>query len=408
MAISFLFQIIGALIALLTIRIYSEVLSPDQLGEAMLALGIVSLFDAIISSSISQVVFYYGSKDKAKYQVFSQAIQYKAIAIRIGGGGIVLLMILNTISHNIFTFWISTLLLIVTYCIVEPSKSSLFSLLNLTSNRKVYGLQVVIDSSLTLIMTYYFLLMKPYWVSLLIGIVAARYISIFTNSYLLKLGINEIQEYSKYEIEYSKEDVIKHIRPIMLMGVLGWIGSFADRYIIGGALSVRDIGYYSITTGLVNRPYSITTSAFTAYFRPPLFTSFSKRKIHEFKRIQLLWFLSTICVGIGGALLFYLLGSYAVKFLLSVKYQGQVESLLWLIAIAMTLNITTHVFDNKFLAQGLGQNLFRLQIALLPVPLILIFTGAFYGGIMGAVLGKLIAELIKLISTFTYSQKKIV
>lgn len=403
MFISFLSQILSAFLSLFAVRIYSEILTPLQLGQAMLALGCLALFDAIFSSSISQLVFYYGSKIEYQKRVYLFLDYYKRKYHLLG---FLLILICFTLILTINS-WFVVPFIIVAYIVIEPMRSSLFSFLNIVSNRANYGFQVVLDSFFTLLFSYSTLLISPKWYFLLLGILISRFCSIYTNNYFLNNSCKHFTEQDQLRrpICFEKRALLLHSKPIILMGVLGWITGFADRYILAATLNIIESGYYSIASSLVNRPYSIATSAFTAYFRPSLYTSISNRKIDKLKQIQFNWVLSACGLGLLGVFLFYFLSDFTVELLLSNKYKGNIEHLLSLLSIAMTFNIMSHVFENKFLAQGIGDKLFKLQILTIPLPLILISIGAIYFGIIGAILGRIISEFTRLLITFLYSKK---
>src|SRR5690606_34216860 len=93
-AITFFSQIVSALMALVAIRMYSDFLNPSELGEAMLALGGIALFDAVFSSSISQVVFYYGSKAHLQTDIYQKITWLSKYSIILGGGILLTVIVL--------------------------------------------------------------------------------------------------------------------------------------------------------------------------------------------------------------------------------------------------------------------------------------------------------------------------
>lgn len=407
MFISFVPQIISALIALATIRMYSEFLAPNQLGEAMLALGGMALFDAIFSSSVNQAVFYYSTKPKLKATVYHILTTYKKWAVIIGAILIIIIFLFIVWFKDVsIKFWLVFVLTLFSYAIIEPSKSSLFSLLNVVADRRIYGVQVFFDAFFTLAMTSIALWYEPNWTYLLLGILVARYMSLLTNSFFLKIAFRKLENNTQEDKTFiTKKEVLKQMKPIMFMGILGWISGFADRYLVAGTIGVEGTGYYSVATGLVGRPYNVSSAALTAHYRPGFYSAIAKNEKGEIDEIQKYWLIGALFIGIAGIVLFYLLGGFTVKLLLSFNYRGHVEGLLWIMAGSMTATIMTHAIDNKFLAKGFGNKLFVLQLFLMPVPLLVIGIGALSGGVIGAAYGKLISELIKFSSTFYFSKK---
>jgi O-antigen/teichoic acid export membrane protein len=381
-------------------------MTPNHLGEAMLALGGMALLDALISSSINQVVFYFGSKDNLKVKVFEKLVMLRKYALLLGGGLIffvlVLLLIFPAIK-NIKCFFVIIVLLC--YVVIEPSRSSLCSFLNVNASRSRYGVQVTIDAILAFIITFLALLYEPHWVFLILGMLSARFLSILMNSWLLTKPIKNLPKLADNNIQIAKKDVYKHIQPIMLMGILGWITGYADRYIIAGVLSIVQTGYYSIATGLVGKPYIVLGSAYTAYFKPSLFTAYSTNDRKSIDRNVFLWLFAALIIGIIGTILFVFLGDFVVKLLLSVEYRGRIENILWILALGLTFSIATQALDNKFLAAGRGNKLLFIHIWFLPISLLMVGIGAYYQGMSGAVYGKLFSMVIRLIFTGIYSKK---
>ncbi len=401
---SFLPQVIGAILALITFRMYSELLTPIQLGEAMLALGGIALFDAIFSSSVNQVVFYYGSNKNFKYKVFSFLKNYKRFTTVIGLMIILLIIIVSFL--DLYNFYGMLVLILLGYAVIEPSRSSLFSLLNLSGTRKIYGLQVILDAIFNFTLIFLALYFKPNWVFLLVGILTSRYFSLVTNSLFLRSSFDLSENLNEKNIVLDKKEVLKQIQPVMLMGIIGWLSGFADRYIIAGSIGVSGAGYYSLATGLVGRPYNVTTSALTVHFRPDLYKFNSENEYGKFQDIAKNWLKYALIIGVVGIVLFAILGGPLVDVLLAKEYRTEIENILYVIAGAYCFTIMTHAIDNKFLAKGLGVNLFKLQLILTPFPFVFIVIGALYNGVEGAVIGKLIAEIFKFLIMF-YASKKI-
>jgi O-antigen/teichoic acid export membrane protein len=385
---------------------YSELMTPNQLGKAMLAFGGMALFDALISASISQVIFYFGSKEKLKYRVYEKIKDIRRYSVFLGGGlifGITLLLVLFPEIKN--QKWIFVILVLLCYFAIEPSKSSLFSFLNVNASRSRYGVQVMIDAVFAFVMIFLALLYEPHWVFLILGMISARFFAIFTNSLLLKKTVKNLPVFENEDIEIGGKEIYKRAQPIMLMGILGWITAYADRYIIAGTLNIIQTGYYSVASGLVGKPYNVVTSAYTAYFKPSLFKAYSESNRKEINKNVLQWLLGALIIGIIGAVLFVFFGEFVVKLLLAAEYRGHVENILWVLALTTTFTIAIHAFDNKFLAAGKGNNLFWMQLWIAPVSLLLIGIGSYCYGMLGAVYGKLISSIVQFIFTWVYSKK---
>lgn len=364
----------------------------------MLGLSVLALFDGLFSAAIGQIVFFYGSKTHLNNDLKFRLSQYTMRTNFISLVFIILTTVYIFITPQSSTFnftFIFTLLACLFYFTNEPPRSALISLLNLEGTRKVFALQIVIDSSVTFIITFLFLKFNGSWVSVILAILISRYISTKITYAILKF--TKILNSNIKERNLSKGDykrVSLDILPIVLMGGLGWINSYADRFIIASSINVRDAGFLSLANGLVGKPYNITTSSLTMTYRPSLFKSENLKS-----RILKNWLLAALGIGFVGAVLFFFLGTSITKIMLSATYTQSITPLLPILALSYTFAIGTHVFDNLFLAEGKGKTLLIVQSILAPITLFFVFVGAYYGGLIGAVWARVAGDFLRLITT---------
>jgi len=408
MLTSFLPQLINAFIALLTIRVYTEFLSPIELGTTMLILGTVALIDALLMSASNQTTFYFISRKETKVSTLyflhylAQYLKYLYFFIFIS-----FFLLINIDIKDTLSITVLSLIFLVLYIVNAPIKGSFLAYLNFKNNRKHYALQLIFESIITITLVVLLLYQNTHWIYILFALLLSKIITTAFNFLFLK---NDFESFSNKNIRLDKNYLIpymQYMKSISLMGILGWISAFADRFIIASSLGVVNSGYYSIASGLVARPYNVLTATFTAYFRPE-FYKFSHEKNNKlFYNIKIKWMLGVIIVGMIATILFYFTAGLICSLLLADGYREHIENILWLISIALSLSILTHVFDNVFLALGNAKKLLKIQLFLVPVPLIAIFFGAVAYGVTGAIIGRIFAELIKLFSTFYYSRNRI-
>ena len=408
MLISFLPQLINALISLLTIRIYTEFLSPIELGTTMLLLGVVALIDALLMSASNQTTFYFISRKETKINTLdflhylSQYLKYLYLFIFIG-----FVILINMDIKETSSLAVLSLLFLVLYIVNAPIKGSFLAYLNFKNNRKNYALQLIFESGITIILVVLLLYLNTHWIYILFALLLSKIITTAFNFLFLK---DDFESLSNKDIKLDRNYFIpymQYMKSISFMGILGWISAFADRFIIASSLGIVSSGYYSVASGLVGRPYNILTATFTAHFRPTFYKFSHEKNEKLFYNIKIKWILSVIIAGIIATVLFYFTAGLICNLLLADSYREHIESILWLLSIAFSLSILTHVFDNSFLALGNAKKLLKIQLFLVPIPLIAIFFGAVIYGVTGAIIGRIFAELIKLLSTFYYSRNTI-
>lgn len=406
MLLSFLPQLFTALLALISIRIYTELLNPLQLGETMLLLGVVAFVDAVIFSAINQTVFYFTSKEEDKFKIFTIINKYSSF-LKFIYLFLALNLLLFLFDKN-YIIYVHTTISTILYILISPLSGAYQSILNYSQDRKRYAFLLIFESILTLIIVSIILIYLKHWSFVLLGMVISKIIVTHLNILFLYKYINNVVNSATIQFNFLEEVIkyFKYYRSISFMGILGWIASFADRFIIAFSLGVITSGYYSVASGLISRPYNVLSATFTVHFRPAFYDSISNHDYDSFKKIQFQWILGVILFSLFGVLLLYFFGGIIVDLLLAKSYREEIENILWLIGISLFFSILTHVYDNKFLALGLSNKLLKIQLYLTPIPLVSIFIGGYYFGIQGAILGRILSEFFKMSVTFYYSNKE--
>jgi O-antigen/teichoic acid export membrane protein len=394
---SFIPQILSAILALATYRFYTEMLIPEELGKAMLILGLIALVDTLVSSSINQSIFYFGSINKYKFFLINFLKKRINYPFFIGFISIVVTILLSLFfNDSIMSHYLILFLIFITYLLIEPFKVSLFSFLNIEASRKIFGIQVCLDSLFNFLSIILFLYINASWFNLLIGVLSARYLSLLSNYIILKKVLSKTQ-INNFLINESLNSKVffKYMFPISLMGFLGWLTGFADRFIVASSIGLVDSGVYSLATGVAGRPYNVLSAALTAHFRPDLYRNSDDTLNLKFNKTFYIWFFCSLILGSCGVVLFAFYGHFLVDLLISEIYREEISSLLYLLAFAYTFNIVSHSIENKFLAKNRAKLLLKIQIFIVMLPIIFIFIGGSFYGLIGAVLGKTIAEFLK-------------
>jgi O-antigen/teichoic acid export membrane protein len=407
--VSLLPQLVNAIIALATIRIYSGILSSVQLGEIMLALGFMALMDALFSSSINQSIFYFACKPNGLWNVLQIIIKSQSqwfwlplIVLSVAGSSFVL----YTGSLPVILYWTILAMIAVAYIVVESIRSCYTALLNASQFKVAFGIQIVIDAILVLLVTSATLTYKPEVYSLFIGILIARLVSVVFVSSMVRHRYSHIIEETNKSVPTQKllrRDVLIHARPFIAMGAVGWASSFADRYAVAWTGGVAAAGIYAVATGLMGRPYNILSASFTTHFRPTLFANVASGNANAIRESHKRWLTYALGLGLLGTGLGWVLDQQIVNLLLAVEHRSQVMPLIPILGLAFTATIVTHAFDNQILARGQGNRLLSLQMVCVPITVLALAGGSLLGGAIGAAWGRLVSELIRLVAVLVFS-----
>ncbi len=439
-------QLLVAMIALGTIRIYSELLNKEQLGEAMLCLGGVALLDAMFMAAVNQTVFFFCNQEHGE-----ACVRY--YLVRFGWRVLILATVLllpvawvewrlayclqalalwterwggvfawhAPFGFDVYAgkafgagsawafrpgemalFLIGALklpLLIAAYLSVETSRTALMAVLNAKDLRAAHSRQIVADALLTLGWTVLLLSWRPDWAGLLLGVVAARMCS-----WLLAWPqyIKACAGSGPPALEPARRNEFpalfgRHLQPFIGLGVVGWCAAFFDRYVVAWFAGVGNAGIYTLAYGLAGRPYNVVDMALTTHFRPQLFQCAAQAETRRVRGLSRQWLLAALAVGAGGWAAMIPLAPVLAQALLAADYRDSVAPLLPLFCALSTLILLTHAFDNAVLAFGGARRLLLIQIAVLPLILLCLGLAASRLGLSGAAYGRLAAECLRLV-----------
>ena len=386
-------QVVTGILTIVIYRYYTDVLSPEELGKSMLLLGVLALFDALVSSSINQTIFFEASKEEEFVKISYLLKFYINKILKLSVFLITLIFILR-FYFNVFPV-IIIIALVCTYLINEPIKSSALSMLNLKSSRRAYGFQIVLDATSNFILIYILLDIESSWINLIIAIITSRVISTLISSIILTKVFSHIVIKKNNLSSINFKDYFKRVKPIIFMGLIGWINNFIDRFILASSIGLSSSGIYSLSSGLVGKPYNVLTSGLTVHYKPSLFSFFSLQNKLEYKRVIFKWIISSIVLSLLTIVFFFFFDQKLLEYLVSEIYRNQILELIFYFCIAYTFVIISHSLDNIFLSRGLTKELLKIQVYLVPFGISLIFFGGYNYGLKGAVIAKLFMEFGK-------------
>lgn len=403
-------QIIVALIAFTSIRIYTELLDKSEFGKAMLMLGAIAFLDSIAGMALGQTLMSRCGpiRDKELRRQLSLGLGTLAFSAVVGIF-LILTIILFMTSALGLSEWQTLFLvpIIILYLGAEFLKQTALTLEILDRHYGRTSIWMAGDATVTLICSTVVLwLWRVDAIGLFAGYLAGRAIGA-----ALFIGVLTPRHVRRFSISHARAEWLEALAygiPISLMGPLGWISTYVDRYIIAALLGTVATGTYAAATGMVARPYALTTSVLSNYFRPLYYLPELERDgAKGRRRILLNWLASSLAIGGLGAMAFLMLGPWIAQMLLAPDYREGAPLLMALLALSQTFAITTHSADNAVLALRGSKKLLSVQIGLSVVTLILIPVGILLGGVVGGLGGRITAEAIKLLVTWRLSLRMI-
>ena len=394
-------QIFVSVVSFVGLRIYTELLDRDAFGIGMLAIGILSLFDGMTVMAINQTLIALCSRIEDGEPRRQLAVGLAAMASTACG----VLVIPVTLGLVIVSIWWPTFReflwlpgCVALYLGAEFIKSSLQSLLNLRADYLRIAMWNAGEAAFGLLFTVVLLkFWDANWISFLTGQLISR---VFSAAFfvLTFTGGAHLIGVTAAPARAALGEALEFGTPVMAMAPLGWVSAFLDRFIIASMLGTASTGTYVAATSLVGRPYALTTSVLTSYFRPQLFMAVGDEARRD--RVTRLWLLSATGIGLLGAAGLMALGDIITRFMLAEPFRPGAVGLMVGVALAQTLSITTHGLDNTLLALGQSAALLKIQSVLSVLTLAAIPIGVAWDGAFGAVAARCFAEAVKLAGTW--------
>lgn len=396
-------QLSVAIITIIGVRIYTELLETDEFGVAMLAIGGLAFLDGLLIMAFSQTIAFYGSKIKETENQINYAaglsIKIQLFCLK----AIIPIALLSSISaallnkNTILTASIS--ILVIVYLITETAKAAMIGVLNINRKHSRQSTWLAVEALLIFIsITTSLIFISKSSTSYIYGYLAGK-ITSTTFFYFAFYNGTFFKNPSKRDTNKNKKEAISYALPFSVMAVIGWLGSYADRYILSIFSHPSAVGIYSASTSTIGRPYALSSAMFSNYFRPIIFSAAAEKNNKKTWLTFWVWLSLAFALGLLGTALVYLVGPHLIFIVLAEEYRGGAIQVMLILSVGLTASIMTHALDNLILAYGQSRSLIAPQLISI---LTGIFSIAYFSqeyGATGAAAGKTISDILKLIST---------
>jgi O-antigen/teichoic acid export membrane protein len=401
-------QIVVAAIAVAGIRIYTELLDRTNFGYAMLAMGGIAFLDGLVIMAFSQTLLSLCAQtaDRDRQRQITAGLAFRMLRLVGAVSAIVL-----AIAIPIAGFWgdvefiLAVPILSFLYLASEIFKASMLSPLVVNREYLKYSTwcagEAVIGLVITVIVLMLFTASAEGYV---IGFLISRILSTvffcgvyFRGSYFF--NVDRMVAGSVVTTALSQG------WPVSVLAPLNWIGNYIDRYIVTAIVGAANTGSYTAIMGLVGRPYGLTSSILTSYFRPQLYRHNIPDEDVSRWNIQWRWVIVAFVIGSAGTVAFVLLGSFISSIVLAPEYRSGARQIMIFLGIAQTFTIMTHGLENAILSKGRSAALLKTQCGLVIITLSLIPISILWLGVVGAAVGRSFAELIKFFITMLLSYR---
>lgn len=402
-------QIVVAGASLVGIRVYTELLTRDEFGVAMMAMGVAAFLDGAVVMALNQTLLSIcaGMKDENRQRQVAIGLAFRLfrpLAFALAPLAALGLMLLAAFPADRLFALAPALALV--YLAEEIAKTSMLTPLAARRDYFRFSLWSATEAAATVGITGLSLAyVRADALGFLLGLVVARGATTggflfvyFGGRYFRSADVAAAAPYWTTAVRYGA--------PVSAMAPIGWVGAYLDRYVVSAAGGLASAGVYAAVAGLVGRPYAVTTAILTNYFRPLLFQGRGSRaETIERARIQWRWIVAAGAVGLFGAGAIALFSGLAASLALAPEYRAGAPAIMLVLAFAQTFAIMTHAVDNAILSSGASRRLLRIQAWLVLVALVLVPLWTLRFGALGAAMGRLLSEAVKFGATLMLSRR---
>lgn len=345
-------QIINAFIQLAGIRIVTEYLSADTLGEATMWLGIIVLLKSIAIQPFLnyQIRFYPENLVSHSISSFNKITFKITLKLFYLSSGVFTVVSLVLISFDILKSDQIIILSLVLYFFFDVLKSFFINQLSAERKQRKVAIWTVFESLVIYLLIYIFARAYPSSESYIISMAAGISFGLllFKGSFAIKKDISK-------EVEIDKTFLLKGAfqfsGPFLVIALLSWFMNLSSRYFIGFIDNTYQAGLFVAAFSIASRPFTMLSGVITGFLRPILLQAFSQNDFQKIKIISKYWIYSILILGFAMILILFFGSELLSNILLAKEYRQSSSVLFLFIGLGYFALAMFQVFENFLLAE---------------------------------------------------------
>jgi O-antigen/teichoic acid export membrane protein len=269
------FQVGSALGQVVGVRLLTEVLTPAVFGEASLLMGAAALMTStLVNPSLQALLRHYPAEGGAENRAIVEAVTVKNIG-RAVKAAMPVCLLLSVVAFLVG--WATPLdaLLIAALVAVDGLRMFQTAILNATRQHRWYGIwqngeawgrPLVAYGAVTVL-------------GVDVDVVLVSFVATSGGLYLLfrRKTLPRVKPVDGPETQQLLQVFKSYTVPLIPIGLIGWISNMADRYMIGGLLSSKEVGAYVAVYGLASRPTLMLSSIAETAVRPAYYEALRQK-----------------------------------------------------------------------------------------------------------------------------------
>lgn len=396
-------QVSSALAALVSIRIMTELLSPEDFGRLTLLVGMAALALGLAATPRLQALMRY-------YADWSRNGRTDVVR-RVGARSIASLVALGTvviaggwaIGGPLIGSARVTGVLVAALFAIDGIRLFELSLLNAARRQRTAAAIYAADAWLRPLLA-----VATVWAlgasanSALAGYVLGSALVVIAMRLVVRLeGRADAASGAALPAGQSEADLASAIRryawPLAPLAIFGWISGMGDRYVIGGLLDLGQAGLYAAAYGLASRPFLMMSSMIELTMRPILQNAIAARDTILITRMKRMFLMTTAAGAATGVAAFALLSGLVADVLLAAQYHSAATELMPWIALGYAFYVVAIVFSRFCYAFDDTRAVLIQTVVGSAIGIAVLFPTIHYAGLWGAAAAVPIRFLVELV-----------
>lgn len=383
-------QIVSAIAALVSIRIMTELLTPEEFGRLALLAGVAALALGLSATPRLQALLrYYADWARAGRGDVLRRTGMRLIGRLVAVAACVIVAGWIVAGPAFGEIWF-TGFLVAALLVVDSLCSFEVSLFNAARRQRVVALVQASDASTRPLMAIAaVMIFGASAEAALAGYLTGSALVVLVMRLTTRLegtGLTE-PDRSLAAGRASETDLAAAIRryalPLAPLAIFGWLSGMGDRYVIGGMLGLEQAGLYAAAYGIASRPFLMLAGIVELTMRPVLYNAISSGDAVVTARTKHFWILLAGTGATLGVLGFLLLSVPVGGLLLAADYRSATSLMPW-IAFGYALYVTSNVFSRFCYAFDDTRAVLILTIAGSVVGISVLVPAIIFFGLFGA------------------------
>ncbi|MGA2188610.1 MAG: oligosaccharide flippase family protein [Steroidobacteraceae bacterium] len=346
-------QVAIALISVLALRLYTNLMTPAAFGAANLVLSALGLGLQLFVAGYTAALLRFYSESETPERADAFARKTMSLALR---GVVVLvgiLLIVVTVATLTNTGAYSPLLFVsgVAWLFAMTVRNVLMSRIQAQRRQAAYAWLQVIEAALLCGVSVGALGMSPTVEAFLIGqTLAVAFVTLVilmadrTNLGLFRIRPGVKGGFGRKAWAYGA--------PFVPMSLLSWVANLGDRYTLAAMLGPGAAGRYVAPFSIASRGMLLANSALCDLFRPLLFDAENRRDRVGADKTFVVWIAASVALSAAGVAIVHFAGALIAALLLAQGYRaGAVEIMLW-VSLGYAVSGVTQIIESRMLSLG--------------------------------------------------------